>query len=78
MTRYEILHNYLLKKNNVAFKYKKAKYEKLETFTLILVPFRSCNKHLQHTELGYNYVPFNTIKTYVQHPLQCHDKTNKV
>ena len=29
MTRHKVLHNYLLKKTEVAFKYKKAKYETL-------------------------------------------------
>ena len=36
MTRYEILHNYLILKNKVAFRYKKTKYKKLKTFTLIM------------------------------------------
>ena len=37
VTRRELLHNYLLKKTNkVAFEYKKAKYHKLKTCTLIV------------------------------------------
>ena len=36
MTRYEILHNYLIQKNKVSFRYKKTKYKKLKTFTLIM------------------------------------------
>ena len=36
MTKHEILHDYLLQKNKVAFKYKKAKCKKLKTFMLIV------------------------------------------
>ena len=34
--RYEILHNYLLQKNKVGFKYKNIIYKELKTYTLIM------------------------------------------
>ena len=49
MTRHEILHNYLLQKNRVAFKYKKAKYGKLKTFTLIVFTNTFNYSHFQTT-----------------------------